>query len=143
VTAVVHIDPGTRVWQVAHIEELLTIRVPQGTRRRLEQHADAQSLTVRQLVLGSVPPSWEQFPRASNVRPRNSCAYFVSSKRVARTRPVGVTVAAENEELRDERAPAVIPTQLCRYVTIGTSASHSGAPWLYTFVQFCRTLVIE
>lgn len=35
---------------VIHVEEILTIRVPKGTRRRLERRAKAQKLSVSQLV---------------------------------------------------------------------------------------------
>lgn len=35
---------------VIHMEEVLTIRLPKGTRRRLERRAKAQKLTVSQLV---------------------------------------------------------------------------------------------
>lgn len=35
---------------VIHTEEMLTIRLPRGTRRRLERRARAQQLTVSQLV---------------------------------------------------------------------------------------------
>jgi len=35
---------------VIHMEEVLTIRLPKGTRRRLEQRAKAQKLSVSQLV---------------------------------------------------------------------------------------------
>lgn len=35
---------------VVHMEEVLTIRVPKGTRRRLERRAKAERLTVSQLV---------------------------------------------------------------------------------------------
>lgn len=35
---------------VIHMEEVLTIRLPKGTRRRLERRAKAQQLTVSQLV---------------------------------------------------------------------------------------------
>lgn len=35
---------------VIHVEEVLTIRLPKGTRRRLERRAKAQKLTVSQLV---------------------------------------------------------------------------------------------
>lgn len=35
---------------VVHMEEILTIRVPKGTRRRLERRAKAQKLSVSQLV---------------------------------------------------------------------------------------------
>ena len=35
---------------VIHMEEILTIRLPKGTRRRLERRARAQKLTVSQLV---------------------------------------------------------------------------------------------
>lgn len=35
---------------VIHMEEVLTIRLPRGTRRRLERRAKAQKLTVSQLV---------------------------------------------------------------------------------------------
>ena len=35
---------------VIHMEEVLTIRLPKGTRRRLERRAKAQKLSVSQLV---------------------------------------------------------------------------------------------
>lgn len=35
---------------VIHMEEVLTIRVPKGTRRRLERRARAESLTLSQYV---------------------------------------------------------------------------------------------
>lgn len=35
---------------VLHVEEVLTIRVPKGTRRRLEKRAKAENLTVSQYV---------------------------------------------------------------------------------------------
>ena len=35
---------------VIHMEEILTIRLPKGTRRRLERRAKAQKLSVSQLV---------------------------------------------------------------------------------------------
>ena len=35
---------------VIHVEEILTIRLPKGTRRRLERRARAQKLSVSQLV---------------------------------------------------------------------------------------------
>jgi predicted transcriptional regulator len=35
---------------VIHMEEILTIRLPKGTRRRLERRAEAQKLSVSQLV---------------------------------------------------------------------------------------------
>ncbi len=35
---------------VVRMEEVLTIRLPKGTRRRLERRAKAQKLTVSQLV---------------------------------------------------------------------------------------------
>ncbi len=35
---------------VIHMDEVLTIRLPKGTRRRLERRAKAQKLTVSQLV---------------------------------------------------------------------------------------------
>ena len=35
---------------VIHMEEVLTIRLPKGTRRRLERRARAQKLSVSQLV---------------------------------------------------------------------------------------------
>jgi CheY-like chemotaxis protein len=35
---------------VIHMEEVLTIRLPKGTRRRLERRAQAQKLSVSQLV---------------------------------------------------------------------------------------------
>lgn len=35
---------------VIHMEEILTIRLPKGTRRRLERRAKAQRLSVSQLV---------------------------------------------------------------------------------------------
>lgn len=35
---------------VIHMEEVLTIRVPKGTRRRLERRAKAQKMSVSQLV---------------------------------------------------------------------------------------------
>jgi predicted transcriptional regulator len=41
----------TRVYDtVVHMEEVLTIRVPKGTRRRLERRAKAERLSVSQLV---------------------------------------------------------------------------------------------
>jgi predicted transcriptional regulator len=36
--------------KVIHMEEVLTIRLPKGTRRRLERRAKAQKLSVSQLV---------------------------------------------------------------------------------------------
>ena len=35
---------------VIHVEEVLSIRLPKGTRRRLERRAKAQKLSVSQLV---------------------------------------------------------------------------------------------
>jgi predicted transcriptional regulator len=35
---------------VIHMEEILTIRLPKGTRRRLERRAKAQKLSVSQLL---------------------------------------------------------------------------------------------
>ncbi len=35
---------------VIHMEEVLTIRLPRGTRRRLERRAKAQKISVSQLV---------------------------------------------------------------------------------------------
>ena len=35
---------------VIHVEEILTIRVPKGTRRRLEQRARAEKLTLSQYI---------------------------------------------------------------------------------------------
>jgi hypothetical protein len=35
---------------VIHMEEILTIRVPKGTRRRLERRARAENLTLSQFV---------------------------------------------------------------------------------------------
>jgi hypothetical protein len=35
---------------VIHMEEILTIRVPKGTRRRLEQRARAEKLTLSQYI---------------------------------------------------------------------------------------------
>jgi predicted transcriptional regulator len=46
-------DGLIRAWlydTVVHMEEVLTIRVPKGTRRRLERRAKAERLTVSQLV---------------------------------------------------------------------------------------------
>ena len=35
---------------VIHVEEILTIRVPKGTRRRLEKRARAENLTLSQYI---------------------------------------------------------------------------------------------
>ena len=44
------LTPPTVYDTVIHMEEVLTIRLPKGTRRRLERRAKAQKLSVSQLV---------------------------------------------------------------------------------------------
>ena len=44
------LTPALTYDTVIHMEEVLTIRLPKGTRRRLERRAKAQKLTVSQLV---------------------------------------------------------------------------------------------
>lgn len=44
------LTPALAYDTVIHMEEVLTIRLPKGTRRRLERRAKAQKLSVSQLV---------------------------------------------------------------------------------------------
>ena len=44
------LTPALSYDTVIHMEEVLTIRLPKGTRRRLERRAKAQKLSVSQLV---------------------------------------------------------------------------------------------
>lgn len=45
-----YLTPTLMYDTVIHVEEVLTIRLPKGTRRRLERRAKAQKLSVSQLV---------------------------------------------------------------------------------------------
>jgi hypothetical protein len=47
-------DPALVYDTVIHMEEVLTIRLPKGTRRRLERRAKAQKLSVSQLMRGAL-----------------------------------------------------------------------------------------
>ncbi len=49
-TACVLLTPRPVYDNVVHMEEILTVRVPRGTRRKLEKRAKAQNLSLSQYV---------------------------------------------------------------------------------------------
>ena len=57
---------------VIHMEEILTIRVPKGTRRRLERRARAENLTLSQLSAArwTMKNSWLVCARRAELIPK-------------------------------------------------------------------------